>query len=352
MKRHLILSLVALATLVFSCSQQEDIPDLQNSPELAEKKVRQERVVVCNRASRDISVIDAANNTVIATYPMPDNGEPMYAVHVRQAKRVFVGDRANDRVVAFDEDDFSVEGYACTGAGVFHMWAARNGSQLWVNNDIDNTTTIINPHNLNVIGTANTPADLVALGGKPHDVVVNGPGTAAWVTVLGVQGSNDYVVKYNAQSCQEVGRAAVGKDPHVSFTRFNNFLYVPCQNSNAVYVLRRGNMSLVTTIPFDGAHGAGMANNGQHFYTADLPGNRLGVINTSSNSLVGSGTGTPFPVPHNIALNRTDDKLFLTHSGATADQLSIYDVNPSPNFVTSLTLGTNPFGLVYYSYKK
>ena len=59
---------------------------------------------------------------------------------------------------------------APAGRGVFHMWADYRGRQLWVNNDIDKTTTVIDPSTLEVLATVPTPADLVAMGGKPHDV--------------------------------------------------------------------------------------------------------------------------------------------------------------------------------------
>jgi len=60
-------------------------------------------------------------------------------------RRVFVGDRANDRVIAFDARTFDVDGLAAAGAGVFHMWGNRATGELWVNNDADNTTSVMLP---------------------------------------------------------------------------------------------------------------------------------------------------------------------------------------------------------------
>lgn len=311
-----------------------------------------ERVVVANRASNSITVIDAANNTVLNTYPMPNNGEPMYVVHVKAAHAVFVGDRANNQVVAFDDEDFSVKGTVPAGAGVFHMWASPLGNRLWVNNDIDNTTTVINPLTMRVVGTADTPADLVAAGGKPHDVFVDPYRNFAYVSVLGVAGGSDYVIKYSGRSLQEVGRAAVGKDPHLSATRVNNKLYVPCQGNDAVFVLNRNSMTVLDSIPFDNAHGAGMSNSGRYFYSADISNSRLATIDIQAGSISGTPLTTPFPTAHNLALNSSDTKLFVTHSGATADKLTIYDLSPNPSHSTSLTVGMNPFGLVYYSTRR
>ena len=84
----------------------------------------------------------------------------------KQSNRVFVGDRANNQVVVFNAMDFSVETTIPVGQGVFHMWADPQGKQLWVNNDIDNTTSVIDLYSLQVIATVPTPADLVSMEGN------------------------------------------------------------------------------------------------------------------------------------------------------------------------------------------
>ncbi|GJM33575.1 MAG: hypothetical protein DHS20C18_25760 [Saprospiraceae bacterium] len=308
-----------------------------------------ERVVVANRASRSISVIDAATNTLIGTYPMPDNGEPMYVVHVPRVNAVFVGDRANNRVVVFDESDFSVLGFRQAGAGVFHMWANPIGTELWVNNDIDNTTTVIHPGSTKVKATVATPADLVAQGGKPHDVFYDPVVRAAYVSVLGNSGPNDYIVKYGG-FYTEVGRVAVGKDPHLFADDANNLLYVPCQGTGELYVLDRNTLNVQAILPFSGAHGIFMTGSGDYAYVGNISGAMIGLFDTNTNSQVGAAVSTPFSTPHNLVINTTEDKLFVTHSGGTADKLSIYSLNPAPTLMTSITVGLNPFGLAYYRY--
>lgn len=316
------------------------------------------KIVVANRGSGSISVIDAQAGELIATIPLPqgleDNPpEPMYVVYTRTGDQVFVGDRANDRVVAFDADDFSVLGTVPAGQGVFHMWADGRGRQLWVNNDIDNTTTVIDPNTLSVIATVPTPADLVAQGGKPHDVILDPQGRLAFVTVLALPGENDYVVQFRTDTFEEIGRAPVGKDPHLSLTRRNNLLYVPSQGSDAVYILNRETMETVKVLEIPGAHGAGMTNSGEYFYTTNLPGggtDAIFTIETKNNTIVGDPVDTPYPVPHNIALTPFPGKLYLTHSGASSDVVTFYEVrgnDPTPVLAGEITVGLNPFGLSY-----
>ena len=204
----------------------------------------QGKIVVANRGSGNISVIDARSGELVTNIDLPqfDNDnipEPMYVAYSRPDDRVFVGDRANDRVVAFDARDFSVIGTVNTGHGVFHMWIDQLGKQLWVNNDIDNTTPVIDPHSLEVIATVLTPADLVEQGGKPHDVIVDHKSKFAYVSVIGLSGANDYVVQFRTDTFDETARAEVGKDPHLSLTRRNAYLYVPTQNSNELMTFQK-----------------------------------------------------------------------------------------------------------------
>ena len=135
--------------------------------------VEGDKVVVADRASGTVSVISALSDELAATIDMPDGGEPMYVFYSPIERRVFVGDRANDRVVAFDAKTFEVDGFAQAGQGVFHMWGHTGLGQLWVNNDIDNTTSVIDMRTLETIATVPTPGDLVAMGGKPHEILLN-----------------------------------------------------------------------------------------------------------------------------------------------------------------------------------
>jgi YVTN family beta-propeller protein len=311
-------------------------------------------IVVANRNSGSISVIDTKTDEVSGTYQLPgaNTPEPMYVVYDKRRHRVFVGDRANNQVVVFNSNNYSVETTIPVGQGVFHMWADRLGKQLWVNNDIDNTSSVINLQTLQVIATVPTPADLVSMGGKPHDVFLGPFGRLAYVSIVGVVGASDYVVQFNTRTFEEIGRAAVGKDPHLSIPLVSRYLYVPCQNSDAVFVLNRFNLNLVEAISVPGAHGAIMTTNGKAFYTTNLPGggtNGIYAIKTRTNNVLGS-TNTPYPVPHNVAVNNSSKKLYLTHSGGTSDKVTVYSIsnhNPVPVFLKEITVELNPFGLAY-----
>jgi DNA-binding beta-propeller fold protein YncE len=324
-------------------------------PALAEAAPGGGKLAVANRASGTISVI-STNTDAATTYALPAGDlapEPMYVFYSPIQRRVFVGDRANGRVVAFDADTFAVDGMAAAGAGVFHMWGSRATGELWVNNDIDNTTSVIDMRTLATIATIPTPADLIAMGGKPHDVIVDPQGFYAYITVIGVAGPGDYVVQVDARSYEIVATAMVGDDAHVSLSAGKPNLYVPAQGSDVVNVLDRASLASVADIPIPGAHGAGMSVNGRYLYTTNLPdgGNdALWVIDTATNTVVGDPVDTPYAVPHNIALTPNGKKLYLTHSGATSDKVTVYRMSgrsPVPSYFGEVTVGLNPFGIAY-----
>lgn len=220
-----------------------------------------------------------------------------------------------------------------------------------MNNDIDNTVTVIDPVRLTVRGTVSLPADLVSDGYKPHDVIIDPTGFYAYVTMVGGSDPHDYLVQFNAFNFKEVNRAAVGKDPHVSLTERNNLIYVPAQNSDRVSVFNRFTLAPVTELTVPGAHGASMAPNGRVFYTTNLPGggtDGLFAIDTTTNTILGSAD-TPYAVPHNLATTN-NGKLFVTHSGGTSDKVMIFTIssaNPVPSYLAEVTVGFNPFGLAY-----
>jgi YVTN family beta-propeller protein len=364
MKTKILILLAAVALMLGAagCSDQSAQPTDPTDKAIGLRSINNGSynggtVVVANRGSGSISVIDARAAELVGTYMLPQMDgdalpEPMYVNHVKRSGRVFVGDRANDRVAVFDARTFEIEGTVPTGQGVFHQWANSHGDRLWVNNDIDNTVTVIDAVALTVIATIDVPADLVAMGGKPHDVVLDHRGRWAYITVLGIDGPNDYLVQFDADTFEELARQPVGKDPHLAIG-VNTDLYVPCQNTDQVLVFDPASLALIDDIAVPGAHGATMSSNNKQFYTTNLPGagaDALYTIGTRRNEISGTPVDTPYPVPHNLVATPDGKKLYVTHSGGTADKVTVYELSRPyghPTYVGEITVGLNPFGIGY-----
>ncbi|MDX1440030.1 MAG: hypothetical protein R3284_09020 [Rubricoccaceae bacterium] len=353
-----LVSLLIFAAALYGCDavQQAEHASIATTEAVDEISSESRRpnngyAVVANRGSGTISILKAPSGNVEATISLPQEDgeplpEPMYVSYSAVNDWFFVGDRANSRVVAYNARDFSVEGTA-PATGIFHMWADVHGQQLWVTDNVNSELTVIDTGTLAVLAT------VPVTGGTPHDVIVDPDETHAFATVF-VDGGADQVVKYDTQTFTEVDRTDVGEDPHVAVTRTADLLYVPCQNTNQVIVLNRSTLDQEADIAVPGAHGAWMRADDDVFFTTNLPGggtDGLFSIDTESNSVIASTDTHPrdlIPVPHNIVSTQSGRRLFVTHSGATSNSVSIYNANPQASVMRNtrvVTVGLNPFGI-------
>lgn len=315
------------------------------------------KVVVANRTSGDLTVIDVRTSRVSKTIDLPRKnnrrGEPMYVVQA--GREVLVGDRAHDRVLRYDSRSLRLKGEIGVGKGVFHMWS--DGRQLWVNNDLDNTTSVIDLRRMRVQKTVKMPADLVARGFKPHDVWV-GYGFA-WVSLIKAT-EPGFVIQYSTRSFRELRRAEVGIDPHLWLDRWTGLLAVPAQGSNRVDFLSGLSLRRLHRIAAAGSHGVFSPFISRSLFVTNLPGMgkadlysmALGFGPFQAPKLVAT-TDTGSPVAHNIATTPFGTRIFVTHSGAMARDVTIYAPNslfrPDRGLrkLGTVKAGLNPFGLAY-----
>jgi DNA-binding beta-propeller fold protein YncE len=312
-----------------------------------------QHIVVANRGSASISVIDVATNDVV-NIPMPAGAatpDPMYFWYNRNNDLLYVGDRANDRVVVFNPRTYTVvNDNIPAGDGVFHMWGSHTTNRLWVVNDTARAISVIDMTTNTNVGSRPTPND-AGPNAFPHDIVVEPDGSAAYVGIFSTDNpTNDIVVKYgNGAGFPELDRGATGKSPHVGLTASNNVLYAPSQNSDRADVLSRSTLDPVAAaILFDNAHGISPSEDGNTMYMTTFPGNGidgLHVIDPVTNTLINSvdaPTG-----PHNVITSTDDTRLYITHSGAASTVVSIFDISGAnrlnPVFLTTVNTGLNPF---------
>lgn len=300
-------------------------------------------VVVANRGSGDISVIDV-DSLDVETIDLPGAAEPMYVSHDLRRDRVLVGNRANSTIVAFDDDTYDVVGSVDVGEGVFHQWLDNRLRQLWVVGDTSQTVSIVHAGRLELIATIDIPADLVERGGKPHDVFVSG--RFAFVSIVGLEDGAGVVIRYSTRTFEETGRIAVGGDPHLFIDA--GLLFVASQDASTV--TRYGMRTLAPrgsfTVP--SAHGLFVSNRHEVFVTNIAGGGSDAVweLKRGLNRAVDT-VDTDEPTPHNLTVDN-QRQIWVTHSGVTAEQVSVIDLE-RPGFGGSrlVTVGTNPFGLAF-----
>ena len=331
--------ILSLAVMVVSCKKQFDESE-HASFKSKQGPQKEEIVAVANRGDGSVSFIDAMSDNVVGTLSIAGS-EPMYVVYVEARDKVYVGDRAQSKVHVINPATREVEGSIDVGNGVFHMWAGGNGDQLWVNNDIDETTSVIDLNTHTVIET-------ISIGAKPHDVFVTEDGSRAYISVFQPGEDADQVFMYSTSTLQKTGEQDVGRDPHLYHLFRKDKLYVPCQ-SGQVYALDGSDLSIISEMEFPGAHGIYGTLNQNTLFVTNLPGAQIFSINAIKDEQIGEPASSD-PIPHNIVVNKKASKLFVTHSGGAANTLSVFDIGPHEEltYSTTVTIGANPFGLAYY----
>ena len=320
------------------------------------------QIVIANRASGNISILDVQTGEELRTVDLPFREgekppEPMYVYHLLSTNEIIVDDRANNRVVFFDQTTYEVTRTVETGAGNFHMWVDPQEEQLWVVNDLDVALTVVELET-NETTKVQLPEAAIRTNAIPHDVILDPSGLYAYATILREDNpDSDLLVKIDTATFEILDTAEVGKDPHLSLAPESNLLYVPTQNSNRIDVFDRRGTELVKVDSLEqpGVHGIDFSLDGRYLYTTNLPGggsNGLFAIDTRTNEIVGDldGVDTPFPTPHNVWLTGDGQRLFLTHSGSQSNQVSFYSLeNPTrPVLLDSVNVnGLNPFGLAF-----
>jgi len=300
-------------------------------------------VVVANRGSGDISVVDV-DTLAIAGYDLPGDAEPMYVSHDSRHNQVLVGDRASSTIVALDDETYDVIGSVDVGAGVFHQWLDVDREQLWVVGTAASTVSVVDTHDLSQIVTFQLPADVIADGGVPHDVFVSN--NVAFVSVLGLAGGDGLVIQYSTMTFDETGRITTGADPHL-FVQANK-LFVASQAGSSVSKYHATTLEPKGSIDLPSAHGLFVTNRNEVFAT-NITGGGIDAVWQLDKNLSGviDTADTSFPVPHNLTVDDSR-QLWVTHSGGTANQVSVVSITENGfGSPTSVTVGTNPFGLAF-----
>lgn len=311
----------------------------------ARRSVRAPAVVVANRGSSTLSVLSASTGRLRKTVALPDKAEPMYVSHAPDLGLILVGDRANSRVLLLDDTSHDLQGSVAVGRGVFHQW--YSGKQLWVASDVDATVSVVDlSAGAPSASSVPLPSSLPS-GSKPHDVFVSSARGVAFVSIIAP--GQGYVVRYDLATRQPTATAEVGGDPHLGFDEHRNLLFVPSQDSSRVSFLDGDDLGNRGGVTVPNAHGAYLEASRRTFFTTDIAaGGRGGLVFIDTRTGTTQSIDTPFATPHNVVGGAGDRTLFVTHSGAKADKVTVYARSTSGTaLLREITTGLNPFGLAF-----
>ncbi|AXT59521.1 hypothetical protein D1816_03850 [Aquimarina sp. AD10] len=350
-----ILILLGITAIAFTSCETDIVNsenEIQNTEDASLKfgyYTGNEYFMVANRGASTVSVFNARTTDFVQDIALPDEGaQPTYLAHSRINNNVYVGDFANKKVVYYDGASFEQKGEIEIEEGAFHMWINDFAGQLWINNIVSKTTSVIDLRSNTVIKNIPlpTPEQIPGLteNAVQHDVTLSPSGYAAYVTVLDGPDTS-YVVMYNTRTLEYIKHETVGGDAHL--LPVGTKLYVPSQNSSLLTVFSRFNLNKLGEIPFESTHG--VANSRRFVFTTGIADNKIGVIDRFRNKVV-SEIDTDFNTPHNLAVNRRGTILFLAHSGGTATKVVFYKVkrNGKLEKISDFDSGLNPFGVLRY----
>ena len=259
------------------------------------------RVYVPNRHSDTVSVIDGVANMVLTTISDDDFDEPYSAAVHPNGTRVYIANKegggsssgslsvinATDNTVLTTIDDacfVSPEWVIVNPAGTFAYVVNRQGDSVCV---VDTST--------------NTVVDSVGVGSEPRSAVVTCDNAFLYVA----NNSSGDVTKVRTSDNTVVDTISTGGAPrNLAITPDCAKIYVPLQNADVAVIDTATDMA--TTIPIPGGdqtYGAAVIQSGTFVYVTDEDDNEVEVIEVATDTVL-SGAGLPIPAgstPRGIA---------------------------------------------------
>ncbi len=344
--------LFATFAMIFSCTTNEEIltePNAEKQDLIQQRHYQNKKTdyfAVANRGDGTVSIYNADTQVKETTITMPDeNSAPTYVVYSRYRDLLYVADFNNQKVVVFETENFSKVNEFPTGNGSFHMWLNDYANQLWVNNIVDKTTSVINLNNGNTLATLSLPNNLnLASDTAQHDVIISPYGYFAYVSVFSQTGQN-YVLQYSTYNFNLMKSIEVGGDPHLTAT--NRRLYILSQDDSSITEYHFHNLnSTGRSGTMQNVHGVTPGKN-RNLFVTDISGRKVGSykINTQVTSSI-TNAGSSSGVAHNLAYNPDKKILALTLSGSNT--VDFFRANGKKiKYLSTDESGANPFGIVY-----
>ena len=342
--------LFAIFAIIFSCTNNEEITTNSNEQELLQERhyynKKTDYFAVANRGDGTVSIYNADKRIKKNTLTMPDeNAAPTYVVYSRYRDLLYVADFNNKKVIVFEAENFSKINEFSTGSGSFHMWLNDYAGQLWVNNIVDKTTSVIDLNNGNTLVTLTLPQNLnLPSDAAQHDVILSPFGYFAYVSVFSKTGQN-YVLQYNTFNFKLKKSIKVGGDPHLTATY--RYLYILSQSDSSINEYKFYNLKPTGrsgTMP--NVHGVTPGTNRNLFIT-DISGRKIGSykIPTQTTKAI-TNVGSTKGVAHNLAYNPDKKILALTLSGSNT--VDFFKANGKKiKYLSTDESGMNPFGITY-----
>jgi YVTN family beta-propeller protein len=283
---------------------------------------------VSNVSGNNVSVVNTANNTVVATIPVgaspngvavaPDGG--LLYVACSGANTVNVISTASNSVIA------SIP----VGASPMKLAVTPNGAQLYVVAQAVNQVNVIDTASKSVIAN-------ITVGSHPTRVAFSPDGTRGYVTNL--YSGTVSIIDTNSRSV--IGSFPTGSGPADIAVASNSRLYVSNQYSNTVTVHDLSGNLLATISGFLFPNAVAATPNGARVFATNGNGSTVSTIDTSSNSVMGTMAVGSNPTSVTVSSDGTMAYVVNQYS------FSLSQLNVGGNFIanTLLHVGVYPIAV-------
>lgn len=353
--RTLVLSCACAALALPACSRDtsggaSDAPAQRSTPAAPALKGAY-GVYVTNEVSGDLTVIDPASNTAIATVPLgkrprgvrpsPDaamlyialSGSPI-APPGTDVSKLPPPDRSADGIGVFDLKTLTLRGILRGPSDPEQTAVSRDGRFLYIANEDTGKASVLE------IERERTVAEF-EVGGEPEGVTASPDGRFVYVT----SEEDNQVSVIETAGNRLVAQFAVGARPRdTAFSPDGTRAYVTGENDGSVSVVDVARHAVVHTIRLTGPSvrpmGAVVSPDGRRLYVTTGRGGTVVAIDTTTNQPAGAVTvGTR---PWGVALSPDGTRLY-TANGPSND-VAVVDTG-GLTLVGNVPAGRSPWGV-------
>jgi YVTN family beta-propeller protein len=283
---------------------------------------------VSNIAGNNVAVVDTIAHAKVATISVP--GYPSGLAVTPDGLSVYVACQSNNTVAVLSTASNTVTATIPVGTTPTQLAITPNGAQVYVVIRGLNQVSVIDTASKTVIAT-------IGVGARPSAVTFSPDGSKAYVannsdgtvSVIGTA-SRSVINTFPANA----GSSGVAILP-------NGNVYVSNQSANTVTVHDTNGNPLTTIGGFTSPNWAAAAPNGSRVLVTNGNSKSVGVIDTSSNTLIATiPTGN---IPTSVAISSDSTRAYVANEYSFT--LSQIDVTSNTLMNTQSNIGAYPFGV-------
>ena len=291
---------------------------------------------IANYVSNNVSIINTATNTVVATLPVGSN--PFGVALAPDGTKVYVTNSGSNTVSVISTSSNTVVATVAVGAYPKGVTVSPDGTKVYVANLGSNTISVIN--------TANNIVQNTIAVGAPDGIAISPDGTKLYVCNYAYTGSLSVI---NTASNTIVAFLNIGQYPAgIAVTPDGTKVYVANRGSNTISVINTTSNIVQTTLPVDSPRGIAISPDGTKVYvTASF---YVQIINTTSNTLA----NYIYPVgnfPSGVSVSSDGTKIYVVNNNSS----NVSVINTATNLeVNRIPVGSYPdcFGTFVFGSSK